>query len=181
VTPAGATRCSIDAVDTLVSRGLLLDLPRHLGVDRLPGGFEITHDVLAECERAQGSPAEPGDIVLVRTGHIQLFHSGDIHGYHKPTPGLGIDAALWFHERDIAAAAMDTIAFELLPSRRPDIVLPVHVLCLVMMGLHQGQNFDLERLADACAQEERYTFLLDATPQPFTRATGTPVNPVALL
>jgi kynurenine formamidase len=181
VSAAGAGRCSIDAVTTLVSRGLLLDLPRHLGLERLPGGFEITAGLLAECEQAQGSAARSGDIVLVRTGHIQLFKNGDIHGYHKPTPGLGIDCPLWFHEREVAAVATDTVAFELLPSKRSDIVLPVHVLDLVMMGLHQGQNFDLERLAQVCGERGRYTFLLDASPQPFTRATGTPVNPVAIL
>lgn len=180
VTTAGASFGSIDPVGPLVSRGLLLDLPRHLGLDRLPGGFEITRALLEECEAAQGAPAEAGDIVVVRTGHIQLFHEGDIGGYHRPTPGLGIDCTLWFSEREVAAVAMDTIAFELLPSKRPDIGLPVHVVCLVEMGLLQGQNWDLEDLATACAEDRRYTFLLDATPQPFTMATGSPVNPLAL-
>lgn len=180
VTTAGASFGAIDAVGPLLSRGLLLDLPRHLGLERLPGGFEVTRALLEECEEAQGERAQTGDIVLIRTGHIQLFHEGDVHGYHRPTPGLGIDTALWFSEREVAAAATDTIAFELLPSTRPDIVLPVHVLCLVEMGLLQGQNWDLEELAAACADDRRYTFLLDATPEPFAMATGAPVNPLAL-
>ena len=44
----------------------------------------------------------------------------------------------------------------------------------------QGQNWFLDELADACAADGRYTFLLDATPLPFTNALGSPVNPVAL-
>jgi hypothetical protein len=46
------------------------------------------------------------------------------------------------------------------------------------MGLTQGQNFDLEALAADCAADGRYTFLLDASPQPFTGGLGSPVNPV---
>jgi hypothetical protein len=48
------------------------------------------------------------------------------------------------------------------------------------MGLTQGQNFFLNRLAQACASDNRWTFLLDATPLPLTGAVGTPLNPVAL-
>jgi kynurenine formamidase len=180
VTTAGASFGAIDVVGPLVSRGLLLDLPRHLGLDRLPGGFEVTRALLEECEAAQGEPASTGDVVLVRTGHMQVMHAGDVHGYHRPTPGLGIDTALWFSEREVAAVATDTIAFELLPSTCPELVLPLHVLCLVEMGLLQGQNWDLEELAAACAEDQRYTFLLDATPEPFSMATGSPVNPLAL-
>ena len=44
----------------------------------------------------------------------------------------------------------------------------------------QGQNWFLDELADACAADGRYGFLLDATPLPFTNALGSPVNPVAL-
>jgi hypothetical protein len=48
------------------------------------------------------------------------------------------------------------------------------------MGLTQGQNFFLNNLASACAADNRWTFLLDATPLPLTGAVGTPLNPVAL-
>ena len=48
------------------------------------------------------------------------------------------------------------------------------------MGLTQGQNWDLEELGLACADDGDYTFLLDATPQPFTGGLGSPVNPVVI-
>jgi hypothetical protein len=48
------------------------------------------------------------------------------------------------------------------------------------MGLTQGQNFDLEELSADCADDGVYTFLLDATPQPFVGGLGSPVNPVAV-
>ncbi|MBV9663487.1 MAG: cyclase family protein, partial [Actinobacteria bacterium] len=67
---------------------------------------------------------------------------------------------------------------EVYPSEIDDPYLPVHLLHLVYMGLTQGQNFDLEALAADCAADDRYTFLLDASPQPFTGGLGSPVNPV---
>ena len=87
---------------------------------------------------------------------------------------------LFFHERGVAAVALDNMSFEILQTSVPDVGLPVHVLDLVMMGLLQGQNFVLEDLAAACAADCRYTFLLQATPERFLRSTGGLVNPVAI-
>jgi hypothetical protein len=54
------------------------------------------------------------------------------------------------------------------------------MLHIVEMGLVQGQNFDLEALAADCADDGRYTFLLEATPEPVVNAGGAPVSPVAI-
>ena len=89
-------------------------------------------------------------------------------------------AALWFRERDVAAAATDNLTFEVYPGERDDVFLPLHLLHLVEMGLTQGQNFDLEDLATACAEDGVYEFFLDASPQPFVGGVGSPVNPVAI-
>jgi hypothetical protein len=48
------------------------------------------------------------------------------------------------------------------------------------MGMTQGQNWVLDPLAQDCAADGRYTFLLDATPLPLTGGLGSPLNPVAL-
>ena len=66
------------------------------------------------------------------------------------------------------------------PGEREDAMLPVHLLHLVDMGMTQGQNWDLERLSEDCADDGRYAFFLDATPLPFTRAVGSPLNPLVL-
>jgi hypothetical protein len=76
--------------------------------------------------------------------------------------------------------ATDTLVFEVFPGERDDLFLPVHMLHLVDMGLTQGQNFVLDELAADCADDGVYEFLLEASPQPFTNAVGSPVNPVAV-
>ncbi|MFD3589561.1 cyclase family protein [Streptomyces sp. NPDC058683] len=177
---SGATRLGIEAAGTVVSRGILLDVARHQGVDVLPGRFPVTRAVLEAVEEAQGTPVEEGDIVLVRTGQVRHFLAADVPSYRRPVPALDHDAPLFFHERRAAAAAIDNMPMELLPSNVEDVMLPVHVLCLVMMGMIQGQNWVLEELASACARDGRYTFLLNATPERFLRSTGGLVNPVAI-
>jgi hypothetical protein len=79
----------------------------------------------------------------------------------------------------VAAVATDNLTFEVFPCERDDLFLPVHLLDLRDLGLTQGQNFDLEELAADCAADGVYQFLLEASPQPVTGATGSPVNPIA--
>jgi kynurenine formamidase len=182
VSDAGASRCGIHLLTTVVSRGVLLDVPRALGIDILEPGYAITPDDLtAAC--ALGEVAiESGDIVLVRTGqmaHLVRPHR-DLVAYTWPSPGLTIETAAWFWERDVAAVATDTLVFEVFPGQYDDIYLPVHLLHLVEMGMTQGQNWVLDALAADCAVDGQYTFLLDATPLPLTNGLGSPLNPVAL-
>ncbi len=186
----GASRLGIHLVRTLVSRGVLLDVARAKGLEFLEPGYPITPaDLDAACDLG-GLSIQPGDVVLVRTG--QMVHLGlrpgpggekperDLVAYTWPTPGLTVATAVWFHERDVAAVATDTLVLEVYPCEQPDAYLPVHLLHLVEMGMTQGQNWVLDELADACAADGRYEFLLDATPLPFTNGLGSPVNPIAL-
>jgi kynurenine formamidase len=192
ITEDGASLLGIQQIRTLVSRGLLLDVARAKGLQLLEPGYAITPDDLdAAC--ALGSvEVEPGDVVLVRTGqaaHLALPgrpgigdhpSTRDLIAYTWPTPGLTVATAGWFHDHDVAAVAIDTMVLEVYPCESDDLFLPVHLLHLVEMGMTQGQNWFLDDLADACAADGRYAFLLDATPLPFTAALGSPVNPVAL-
>jgi kynurenine formamidase len=182
VSADGAARCGIHRLTTVVSRGVLLAGARALGRDVLEPGYPISPaDLDAACSLA-GVTVEPGDIVLVRTG--QMVHlrpeRRDLVAYTWPSPGLTIETAGWFHRHDVAAVATDTLVFEVYPSQHEDAYLPVHLLHLVEMGLTQGQNWVLDALADDCAADGRYSFLLDATPLPLTQGLGTPLNPVAL-
>ncbi|MGW6291702.1 cyclase family protein [Streptomyces sp. NPDC055058] len=178
---AGAAFASIAAVRHLVSRGVLLDVARARGTDRLPGGHAVVPEDLEAAEELAGVRVGAGDVVLVRTGQMRLLLAGDRHAYAYPSPGLSIRAPEWFHARDVAAVAADTLTFEIFPPEVADLWLPVHALDLVEMGMPQGQNWNLEELSTACGETGRYAFLLAATPEPFTGGTGAPVAPVAVL
>lgn len=176
----GAARCGIDKIDTIASRGVLLDLPRALGIDWMDGGHALTPGELDRAVEAAGVDVLPGDIVLLRTGHIRHFHAGDKMTYATSAPGPSLQTVEWFHANDVAAVATDNFCFEVFPCEHDDLLLPVHYLHLVEMGLTQGQNWNLEALADDCAADGRHAFLLEATPEPVERGFGAPVNPVAI-
>ncbi|WP_030236398.1 MULTISPECIES: cyclase family protein [unclassified Streptomyces] len=182
ITPHGGAEFSgMEKVRQVVSRGVLLDVARARGTDRLDGGYAVTPEDLDAAEELAGTRVGAGDIVLVRTGQIRLCLAGDRHTYAYPSPGLSIRTPEWFHARDVAAVADDTLTFEVFPPEVDGLWLPVHALHLVEMGMPQGQNWNLEELSTACGEAGRYAFLLAATPEPFTGATGAPVAPVAVL
>lgn len=181
VTADGASKCGIGRVSSLTTRGVLLDVARALGVDRLAPGYAITAADLDAALELAAVDVFPGDAVLVRTGFIQLFKARDRAAYAAgDQPGLTMGTVPWFRERDVAAVATDTFAFEVWPCEDEKLLLPVHLLHLRDMGLTQGQNFDLEALSADCAEDGVYEFLLEASPLPFTGGCGSPVNPVAV-
>ena len=192
VTEDGASQLGIHQVKSLVSRGVLLDVARAKGRDILDPGYPISAEDLDAACAFGGLGVEPGDVVLVRTGqmaHLALPGRPGIGGaepvrdlvaYTWPSPGLTLGTAEWLHAHDVAAVATDTMVLEVYPCESEDLYLPVHLLHLVEMGMTQGQNWFLDELAEACASDGRYDFLLDATPLSFTHGLGSPVNPVAL-
>jgi kynurenine formamidase len=176
---AGATRCGIDKVKTVVTRGVLLDVARARGERRLPAGYAIAAEDLDAALARTGLDLEPGDAVLVRTGQMELLFAGDKDGYRVPSPGLSSKTVTWFRDRDVAAVATDTMAFEVYPCEDEAAFLPIHLLHLVEMGLTQGQNWYLDELAADCADDGVWEFLLNATPERVIGGTGGLVNPVA--
>ena len=179
VTASGSTALGIEHLGAVIGRGVLLDIPTALGQERLEPGHVVTPDDLDAAVEHAGLTVESGDLVLLRTGQMQDIHAGDRVAYAFPTAGPGMDAARWFHAHDVAAVATDNLAFEAFPCE-DDVLLPVHLLHLVEMGMTQGQNFDLEELAAACAADGRYSCLLSATPEPVVGAVSGLVAPVAV-
>ena len=177
----GATRCGIHKVTSIVSRAILLDVARALGVDRLEPRHPISEGDLEAAVDLAGLRPVAGDIVLVRTGHMSFFRAKDRQSYALgDQPGLTVGTVPWMRRHDIAAVAIDTLALEVFPCEDPAVLFPVHLLHIRDMGLTQGQNFDLEALSAHCASDGVYEMLLVANPEPVTGGTGAPTNPVAI-
>jgi kynurenine formamidase len=182
ITSAGAAKDSIDRLAAgVLSRGVLLDLARASGVERLAPGTVIGPAELEAAERAQRVRVESGDALLLRTGHLAVFtKDGDRVGYMKQMPGLGVGAVEWLHAREIAAVATDTSAVEVIPYEDQGLPLPVHALCIRDMGLTLGEMFALDELAADCAADGVWTFLFTAPPLRVTGGVGSPINPLAV-
>jgi kynurenine formamidase len=179
----GARSSSItNLIDRCVGRGVLLDIPRWLGVDWLEAGAAIQGSDLAACAEHEGVDVGPGDFVLLRTGWLaRSRQAGTWEGYlGSSAPGLGVSAADYICPRGAVAVASDTAVGEAIPFETADIRLPLHVLLLVNAGIYLGEMWDLENLAEDCAAEGTYDCLLVAPPLPVTGAVGSPVTPIAI-
>lgn len=182
----GCHSLGISNIRSMTSRGVLLDVARAKGLDELPPAYAITADDLDAAAELGKVEVRQGDIILIRTGRMAHYHRGGGMAYCLGADGQGgnagpsLQTVEWFHRKEVAAVANDTLTFEVFPSENPAAMLAVHLLHLVDMGLTQGQNFDLETLAEDCAVDGRYTFLLAANPEPFVGGVGSPVNPVAI-
>ncbi len=182
ITPSGATKNAITAQAAgIVSRGVLLDLARAAGTDRLAPGHAITPAELEAAADAQRVHVGSGDVLLIRTGHLAVFRDdGDRVGYMRTMPGLGVACAEWLHTREVAAVASDTNAVEVIPFEEPGTPLPFHMLAIRDMGLTLGEMFDLDALAADCAADGVYEFFFSAPPLKVTGGVGSPLNPLAI-
>jgi kynurenine formamidase len=170
------------AGDGISGRGVLLDLPRLRGVDWLEPGEAVAATELMEAERTQGVSVEEGDLLLVHTGRDARRQAvGVWDPVAEGLAGLHPDCAPWLHERRIAVLGCDGISDPLPNNAAPGWPIPIHQCCLVAMGVHLLDNLRLDRLAAACAERRRWEFWLTVAPLRIARATGSPVNPVAIL
>ena len=174
------------AASVIVSRGVLLDVGRHLQPDtgELAGRVRDHRRRPRRVRRgARASTVGRGDIVLVRTGQLARARRdgwGDYAG--GPAPGLSLTTAGWLHRTEIAAIATDTWGFEVRPNEfDAPAFQPLHQVVIPNLGLTIGEMWDLEALGETCAASGRYDFLLSAAPLPITGAVGSPINPVAIL
>jgi kynurenine formamidase len=167
----------------IVSRGVLLDMPRLKQVDWLELGEPIHTQDLEAAASAEGVTVEPGDILLVRTGYkTRRKQLGPLHWSDRTKPGLHAETLGWLHDHDIAVLGGDGDS-DVLPSpvEKNAIGKPIHCGCLVAMGVHLLDNCELDPLAEACAEAGRWEFQFTIAPLLLEKGTGSPVNPLALL
>jgi kynurenine formamidase len=178
----GATVHAMSALpDGVTTRGVLLDVARVREVRWLEPGEGVFPDDLEAAEQLAGVRVEAGDAVLLRTGYGARKHErgpDDVRAVGRA--GWHAACLPWLHERDVALIGCDT-AQDVHPSGYPSMRSPVHAIGIVAMGLWLLDNCDLEELAATCERLGRHEFQLQLAPLRIAGATGSPVNPIALL
>jgi kynurenine formamidase len=178
----GARKCAIDVARTgIISRGVLLDIPKIRKVEWLEPGERIMPEELEAAERDHGVRVEEGDVLLIRTGRAAMRKAkGGWDPMGVGLPGLDASCLPWLHERKIAVLGSDSVS-DVVPSGLDDVPLPIHVGTLVVMGIHLIDNADFDALSSACGASRRYEFLFTMGPLILLRGTASPVNPIAIL
>jgi kynurenine formamidase len=178
----GARKCSIDVTrDGIISRGVLLDIPKVRKTEWLELREPIFPEDLEAAEKLGKVQVGEGDVLLIRTGrHRRRKATGAWDPRREGLAGLDASCLSWLHERKIAVLGCDGVS-DLVPSPYgAENALPIHIGTLVIMGIHLIDNADLDALADNCARRNRYEFLFAMAPLILEQATASPVNPLAL-
>ena len=173
--PYGLERLGVENVGAILTRGVLIDVAAYKGVERLEVGYVITAGDLQGALHKQGTKIHEGDVVLMHTGHGQLWMV-DNQEYNRGAPGIGMEAALWLAGQKIVMTGADTSSVEVAPSEDPEMAFPVHQEMLGRRGIYNMENLDLASLA----RDEVYEFAFLFAPVKFKGATGSPGNPVAV-
>jgi kynurenine formamidase len=180
VTPAGASELGVETLRAGIhGRGILVDLPRDLGVDRLDATHVVTPAELDACLAAQGVAPAQGDIVLIRTGWMRTLRDDGPSAYMAREPGVSLPVTAWLSQHRISFVASDNWGLEVAPPPG-DENMPVHCVLVRDMGMAIGEMFDLERLAEACSRHGRWEFFFSASPLQITGGTGSPLEPKAI-
>ena len=183
VSVKGAAHNSIDKqAKGIAGRGVLLDIAALKGVDWMQAGEVIRPaDLEAAIERQGGVAVGSGDILLFRTGWRKKFvQEQDAGSFMAGEPGLGQACCVWLRERDVAVVASDNWAIEVLPGETEESVFNVHMVLIRDMGVTLGEILDFEELAADCAADNTWDFFFCAPPLKFSRAVGSPINPLAI-
>jgi kynurenine formamidase len=177
----GAQTHSIEvAADGIVTRGVLLDVAQLRGVPWLTADDPVMPEDLEAAEEREGVRVEEGDILLVRTGNYRRrLEQGPVPNT-QPATACQVACTPWFKKRGVAMLGTDT-SNDIRPSHYATITAPLHTVSLVTLGMWLIDNANLEQLAQACQQHQRYEFLLMLGPLRLRNVTGCPVNPIALL
>ncbi len=180
ITEDGCTRSSIiNLQGGIVTRGVLMDIPRLKGVDYLEPGTPIYQEDLEAWEEMAGVTVQPGDAVFVRTGRWARRADVGPWAVAREAAGLHASTMPWIKARDVSFLGGDA-ASDVVPSQIEGVGLPVHLLTIVAMGVDLFDNQDLEALAETAARLNRWEFLLVAGPLAVETGTGSPVNALAI-
>jgi kynurenine formamidase len=178
----GARRCAIDVTrDGIVSRGVLLDIPKLKNVEWLEPGEAIDADDLDAAEKLHKVSVSEGDVLLIRTGrHQRRKTKGPWDPRRVGLPGLDASCLQWLADRKIAVLGSDAVSDVIPSAYGNEVAMPIHVGTLVFMGLHLIDNADFDALATAAAANDRYEFLFTMAPLILEHGTASPVNPLAV-
>jgi kynurenine formamidase len=158
--------------DGIVTRGVLIDIPRLRNVTSLERPTHVYRQDIEAWEKQAGVKVGPGDALLLRT---------------RGTGGYDASFLPFLKDRDVAVlgsdSAQDVGVVPGCTNKGPVPTmcwLPVHKFALVARGMHLFDGLDLEAVAATAARLKRWEFLLVAAPIRVPGGSGAPINPVAV-
>ncbi|KIX93763.1 uncharacterized protein Z520_10387 [Fonsecaea multimorphosa CBS 102226] len=201
--PTANDKCSIHhwSEHGFSGRGVLLDYRAYadsVGIKYdTATSHAISYDDLVACGKHQGLDIRPqsqggdlkiGDILLIRSGWVQDYHKRAPqdrerlalrHGPDAQWCGIKQEEAMkdWLHDCYFAAVGGDAPSFERWPT--PESYY-LHEFILALWGMPLGEMLDLEKLAELCKKNNRWTFFFSSAPFNCRGGVSSHVNATAI-
>jgi kynurenine formamidase len=197
ITGYGGSKLGIDnlARRGIAARGILADVARFY--ERQGRQLNCTtndvvplEDLLATLD-AQGTKVWPGDVLLVRVGWTKAYRAMSEEQkaeLARDTKSPGIEGsqrtARWLWEQHVAAVASDSPGLEAIPPPHASDFMEasdlLHYHMLSFFGMPIGEMWNLEELAEDCANDQRYEFFFTSAPLNIPGGVGSPPNALAI-
>jgi kynurenine formamidase len=180
----GATFGGIEAwSEGIITRGVMLDVPRHRGVPSVTQDAPVHGWELEEICSRRGITVGPGDAICVYSGRDAWQKANPDTPYGRPfgagavdRPGLHVSCLPFIRDHDVTVLVWDML--DHMPNGY-DIPWAVHA-AIFAYGIALLDNALLEPLARACVEEGRDEFMLVISPLRVKGGTGSPANPLAV-
>lgn len=179
LTDWGPTVGDAEKLPPFFTRGVLLDAAGYRGVEALPAGSAVDAAELQAIADWEEVEVRPWDVVLIRTGYLAYWPDGEKMAEHK-TAGPDLSAAEWLLDRGVVATGTDTETYEVQPAPdrgTPANPQPVHTRLLIENGVYLFESVYLEEIA----RERVFEFLFVALPVKIRGATGSMLDPIAVV
>jgi kynurenine formamidase len=178
-TEKGCTKLGIENLKQgLITRAILIDIPRLKGVPYLEPGTAIYQEDVEAWEKMAGVKIQSGDAILLRTGRWARREKVGPWAVGRSAAGFHASIIPFIKARGVAIVGSDAAA-EVAPTMVAGVNLPMHTLLITALGINILDNQDLETLADVAAKLKRWEFMITINPMPITGGTGSPMNTLA--
>ncbi len=174
VTPSGVKKLSAADIPPIVTRGILLDIAKYRGVERLKEGEVVTVDELKAVAEQQGVEIRQGDVVILHTGWLSLLDE-DPDRFGAGEPGLNRAGAEYLASKNVIAVGADTWGIDAVPFA-DDTVFDVHVTLLYENGTYLLEAIDTRELA----ADGVYEFMFVLGQPRYAGTVQAMINPIAI-
>lgn len=175
----------------IAGRGVLVDFARFAAREGIPFAPNERHTITAEelgaAAKSQDVRFQTGDILLVRTGWVGWYESlNEAERIALAQPGAltvagfepSEDSLRFLWDNHFAAIGCDNPPFEAYPPD-PDFGM-MHETIIGLFGMPMGEMFQLDALAEACAEDGRHEFFFTSAPLNKLGGVASPPNALAI-
>jgi kynurenine formamidase len=172
---SGLKKLSADKIPPMVTRGVLLDMAAHYGVDVVKEGTAFNTAEIEAVAKKQGIEIRQGDVVIFHTGWLSLIEK-DPKRFGSVEPGLGREGARYLVGKGVVAVGADTWGLDAIPFEQGAGIFEVHQILLTMSGTYILENVNTAELA----KDKAWEFLFVLGQNKYQGAVQSMINPVAI-